>query len=481
MAKVKNLDWRNGNAQFRWAIPKDLQEHPEFAGHKQHVRMSLGTRDRAEAERKAMQRTLEFEALCDRLREAKKGFPPVQVRASMLAESYGQIDGVAKLLRKPKDVALDTALTSIEDFAERLGSGLPVGAVLYVSDADGTLDELRVPDNLVSRVRDYIAGLVAEDRRDLLSEDAGKAAAISGNPTLMEVIGRAESHKQITKSTAGMYRSSVRLFEKEVGAIRVAQIGAEHVRKFKDRLLLTVASKGMRSATAQRHWRGMSAVLGYSIQDGIVTGNPFSALRLGKFTVDDHVERLPFTKDDLEKLFGGVEKGSQHWLIMRAALMLGARQDEIAQLTAADIVTRDGVICVSINDDDGKRIKNKGSIRLVPIPQRLLDDGFLSIVPTEGRIFSDFPETEKVACGAKVRAWFTDYRDGRGITFPEGTEKVFHSFRHMFTTYLREIAPDEGYAYLTGNAGKRAGANRGYGDQPLVKYKGYLDTIAWPV
>ena len=77
---------------------------------------------------------------------------------------------------------------------------------------------------------------------------------------------------------------------------------------------------------------------------------------------------------------------------MRVALFTGMRQDEICQLTRGDVAQVDGVWLFDVNGDKGKRVKNKQSIRRVPIHQRLLAAGLTQFLPKSGRLFSYFKE-----------------------------------------------------------------------------------------
>lgn len=56
------------------------------------------------------------------------------------------------------------------------------------------------------------------------------------------------------------------------------------------------------------------------------------------------------------------------------------RLNEICQLTTADIITKDEVVCFSINDKNGKRVKTANAIRIIPIHPTLIKCGFLQYV-----------------------------------------------------------------------------------------------------
>lgn len=62
-------------------------------------------------------------------------------------------------------------------------------------------------------------------------------------------------------------------------------------------------------------------------------------------------------------------------------LYTGARASEIAQPRLADIATIDGISCITIRvTQKEQRVKNKPSVRVIPLAQPLIDAGFLIYV-----------------------------------------------------------------------------------------------------
>lgn len=106
----------------------------------------------------------------------------------------------------------------------------------------------------------------------------------------------------------------------------------------------------------------------------------------------------------------------------------GMRIKEITQLTTNDIITKDGVLCFNINNNDGKTVKNTNSIRVVPIHDKLIEMGLLQYIERLKRknLFKitnkDFSEIFRKQINRKL------------ITTDES--KVFYSFRHYFINYL---------------------------------------------
>lgn len=186
--------------------------------------------------------------------------------------------------------------------------------------------------------------------------------------------------------------------------------------------------------------------LDYGLMNGQLEGrNPIERMKLTK---DIDSKRRAFTDEELERLLGRVEAEYQftrhtaqtssearRWASL-VSVITGARAAEVCHLTKRDIVTLDnGLVCIDINEDgDGKSVKNKHSVRLVP-----LTDGaygfdlasFLSWVdtqPDEGPLFGMTPSA--------YSSWF----NSRVMTEALGdAENVsLHSLRHWLATRMKE-------------------------------------------
>ncbi|MGU3905347.1 site-specific integrase [Escherichia coli] len=186
--------------------------------------------------------------------------------------------------------------------------------------------------------------------------------------------------------------------------------------------------------------------LDYALMNGHLEGrNPIERMKLVK---DVESKRRAFTDDELEGLLGRVEAEYQftrhtaqtssearRWASL-VSVVTGARSAEVCHLTKRDIVTLDnGLVCIDINEDgEGKSVKNKHSVRLVP-----LTDGvhgfdlasFLSWVNTqsdEGPLFGMTPSA--------YSSWF----NSRVITeaLPDAENVSLHSLRHWLATRMKE-------------------------------------------
>lgn len=186
--------------------------------------------------------------------------------------------------------------------------------------------------------------------------------------------------------------------------------------------------------------------LDYGLMNGQLEGrNPIERMKLTK---DIDSKRRAFTDEELERLLVRVEAEYQftrhtahttsearRWASL-VSVVTGARSAEVCHLTKRDIVTLDnGLVCIDINEDgDGKSVKNKHSVRLVPLTDGAcgLDlKSFLSWVDMqsdEGPLFGMTPSA--------YSSWF----NSRVLTeaLPDAENVSLHSLRHWLATRMKE-------------------------------------------
>ena len=137
----------------------------------------------------------------------------------------------------------------------------------------------------------------------------------------------------------------------------------------------------------------------------------------------------------------------------------GARREEVAGLAPADIVERDGIPCLSIEDSELRRIKNISSKRIVPIHSRLITLGFLDFVEAaraKGQA-ELFPDLREPATGKHGRKLGRRMRQIVDKTFgAEGAGLSFHSLRHYVQGTLEHVpeVTDKVLRDIVGHEGK---------------------------
>lgn len=187
--------------------------------------------------------------------------------------------------------------------------------------------------------------------------------------------------------------------------------------------------------------------LDYGLMNGQLEGrNPIERMKLVK---DIDSKRRAFTDEELERLLGRVEAEYQftrhtahttsearRWASL-VSVVTGARSAEVCHLTKRDIVTLDnGLVCIDINEDgDGKSVKNKHSVRLVPLTDGAYGfdlKSFLEWVDTQpddgGPLFGMTPSA--------YSSWF----NSRVLTEALGDSQdvSLHSLRHWLATRMKE-------------------------------------------
>ncbi|WP_370649923.1 site-specific integrase [Leclercia sp. G3L] len=185
--------------------------------------------------------------------------------------------------------------------------------------------------------------------------------------------------------------------------------------------------------------------LDYGLMNGQLEGrNPIERMKLTK---DVDSKRRAFTDEELERLLVRVEAEYQftrhtahttsearRWATL-VSVVTGARSAEVCHLAKRDVVTIDKMVCIDINEDgDGKSVKNKHSVRLVPLTDGAYGfdlTSFLSWVdaqPDDGPLFRMTPSA--------YSSWF----NSRVLTeaLPDSTDVSLHSLRHWLATRMKE-------------------------------------------
>lgn len=236
-------------------------------------------------------------------------------------------------------------------------------------------------------------------------------------------------------------------------------------------------------ATFDLHHRFLSAFFNALVKARAIPHSPMAAFGKQKkdFTVDpDQPERL-FSDEDLQRIFNPAtyvpwaKKYPHRWWGPIIGLYTGARINEVAQLKVADIMEERGTWCIAIRrtvDADlakdphrknrsRQSLKGQSAVRTLPIPQPLLDAGFLDFVEDmkacrHPRLFPH------LSAGVNQKTGETNARYSQGLLsqfgrylkdlgFPKGVG--FHAFRHTLATDLdHQGVRVEDVALITGHS-----------------------------
>lgn len=185
--------------------------------------------------------------------------------------------------------------------------------------------------------------------------------------------------------------------------------------------------------TRRKYLRCIGTLFTFAIQENLIDTHPAQGL---SSSVEDDREggREGFTADELRRLFPPEYKlDGVAWMPV-VALYSSMRPTEVAQLDVADVIEIEGVWVFDLNEVEGdKRLKNRASIRRIPIHHRLIQLGFLGYHASrkdanERKLFP-VAKTSEGYYGC-VRDRFAEWFKGCAIS------KTFHSFRHTWNTAM---------------------------------------------
>jgi integrase len=225
--------------------------------------------------------------------------------------------------------------------------------------------------------------------------------------------------------------------------------------------------------TVNRYMAGFGAFCNWLAAHDYIAANPFTDMYL---SVDKtKTSTKTFTPDQLNVLFASplftgcrddakwhepgehLVRDHRYWLPY-VVMYSGARPGEIAQLLVADVRQMHSVWVMHITDegDPEKRVKTRGSFRVVPIHTALIRLGFIEHVERQrgARERRVFPEAERNARGQIAAAF--EKKFGRYLIklgMKEGRGLSLYSFRHGFADALRRAGyMDADFGFLMGHS-----------------------------
>lgn len=151
-----------------------------------------------------------------------------------------------------------------------------------------------------------------------------------------------------------------------------------------------------------------------------------------------------FTDEEICKLFNNDNQQDNKTMIenfLKFAFYTGMRVGEITQLRKDDIIEKDGIYCFNVieNLKEGRRVKNKGSVRIVPIHPNILDLVF-ELKETGKNDY--FFWSHKSTSGDRVNDFIKEVLGGK---------KTLHSTRSTFINRTRKYANAEIVELISGH------------------------------
>ncbi len=297
------------------------------------------------------------------------------------------------------------------------------------------------------------------------------------SPSLSKVFLEWKAQHKGPEKTAQTFQVAVERFVSMHGDKPVGAITKSDIRSFRDAMLqypavLAKPQRGMSvSALLQsleatpsvkrlspktvneKYLAALSAILSLAMNEaGYIETNPCSGIRA---KLDSQKQRPLYTDSDIATILGfpifvaderpkGGAGEAAKWLPL-LGMFTGARLEEIARLTVGDVQTEQGIAYIFIREGaDGRRVKNRASVRKVPVHSMLERYGFRNFVSSFGksednRLFPLVNSAGEQASSAWSK-WWGRYARTHGIT---DQDKVFHSFRHTVKRKLRDAKVDK--------------------------------------
>lgn len=263
--------------------------------------------------------------------------------------------------------------------------------------------------------------------------------------------------KQWREHVARDYRSQFSLLLEYVGADASLHLSSDVANDVKGMLLLLPKNRSSKfgsltlpeqlelkdaqrigPVTVNKHLITYSALYDWAVKRKDTDENNFRVL------IDNvrnaHAERDEFNKEQIKLILDAATKAKMphhKWGVL-IGFYTGARVNEIAQLTVADITQEEGIWCFRFTDDgEQQRLKNRASRRVIPIHSRLIELGLLDVVKKAGtgRVFHKLSYQPKHGYGRGISRWFNEALLPKlGIKSPS---LMYHCIRHTVAQQLR--------------------------------------------
>ena len=136
-------------------------------------------------------------------------------------------------------------------------------------------------------------------------------------------------------------------------------------------------------------------------------------------------------------------RDAYYWLPL-LGLFTGCREEELCQLYVDDVMQDAGIWYIRVNmDNSDQHVKNKWSLKCVPLHPEFLKCGFIDYVQSvkkagHKRVFYEFSKGAKGTYSALFTKWYGDLTVDIGLRETKDNKLVFHSFRNTLTNILKK-------------------------------------------
>ena len=249
----------------------------------------------------------------------------------------------------------------------------------------------------------------------------------------------------------------------------------------------------------------VNAFLNASVRDWQDQGFPTTLVCSSEYLgarKDGEQKQRPFAPHELKRLFEGPEmrafgadkaKHDMYWL-PHLALFTGARVNELCQLNPMiDIAEEVGFWHFKFSEAGEsaagvkKSIKNKSSVRQVPVHSKLIELGFIGHVnklksAKAKQLFLTWPPKGGKA-SPNAERWFNRHLKKLNLRDEAAGNRLvgMHAFRHTFLSRANELGVQQA-GEITGHESDDSSVMRGYqADLPLSAKRDILEKITFDV
>lgn len=435
-----NIQKRGNVYYFRRRIPQDLIE--KHVGKREIIR-SLGTKDRAEAQRLARKVSAELDDEWQAMRTASSGSPSSATASHRIDPRYFDTAGSFEIAAKVAKLEAEEASEEAE--AARLMRIL------------GIVERRRAEAGHAPLPHEVRAAIASQKA---VNQGAGKAPSGVNLESLIATWQK--ERKPAVKTVQNAMRTVA-----EIGDPDVATITRQTIIAYRDKLL----DAGKAVNTINTRLSFIRILLGIAKDRGLVEVNHAddTALQEDKRAVD---KRKPYSPEQIKAVMAATEGykktlPAMYWL-PRLARWTGARLNELHQLRREDVQAREGVPGLLIHDEGehapgvALRLKNAGSRRWVPLAAPVRGFAAWATKQPEGPLFPAKPNKYGVVSDGFSKRYGRFLRETLRI---KDGRITFHSWRHGFADMCRAagIAPDVRMA-LMGHVESGVSGTYGAGD-----------------
>jgi integrase len=515
LPKVPGTKIRGSTYHLNLPVPVTLQ--PDYDGQK-IMRRSLRTADSREAERQVRAQRAEFDATLLRRRMRADRDRLIAALAPEDKAFLAEVGGPEGLLTELKSLRTQAAYT-------RASRPLTWGSETDPLELEAETRAARVSAARERAAIDAEVLFLNSDARSVgrLAKKIGQEPPPAplhmeeGAFGLRDLADAFAEAKDWTIQNRQALHYTVRRWIEFHGDLPLDELKRQHLGEFARAALRLPASrimarKPMREAIASVERDGlptisgktrtrlidhMKAMLAWAQDNGHVPQDPFTDYKLDRAKAKISLQRQrrvkPFTPSQVTAIIRHVvataDRRTMDWWLPVIAAYTGARREELGRLTLNDVLEVDGQLCLRITDEEeGQKIKNRHSQRILPVPQAVLDRGFSAYVAERrsegGKMLWRELHHDK-ARRATLREVKTDPRGRfteeygkrftRHVRIPLGLKDratVFHSFRHSWTDAARRAGIDSDLRRMI--AGRLEGEDpveAGYGGADLIREK----------